>query len=632
MTCRVLSKILGSFLVLLLISNQLLGQELKPEITVAPAAVEKPPLLSPVMETAFAGVAGLEKPDKQWSVHLRSDLPKRNYGPEIEAIKARKNQIKGETYTGEAFEPGNPAVIDPKVQVNFEANWMLNGTPADDAIAVSREGFIVSCNNDAIEYYTSSGQLLYTDLWGNFFSRQNLNAVIYDPRIFYDSEADRFILVILHGSQPSNTTVVVAFSRGSDPRDGWNTYLLTGNPRNEGNWFDYPHIAVSFQELYITGNLFDANDNFVQAVIYQIPKNAGYAGQNLNWQFWSGLNADPYPAFSLVPAVYGWDGSYGPGCYFISGRAGGSNIVRLWDLTNYIGQNPELRVFNVATRDYEPAGDAFQLGTTERLDNGDCRFQHAFYLEGILHFVYHTDIGDGWNGISYNRLDIAQLSLQDTRFGLQGSFDYAYPGLVSFGKDKSDPSVMIGFLRSSRDIYPEVRVVSVDENLEWSSSVTVKSGDNYIDISQGSEERWGDYTGMSRDFGSGIPAVWMSGSYGGDVPTVGRFNVYKTRVARIVEDGFSSTSDKSPVTESQVFPNPVIDQYYVEFTIESKMPVRIDLVDNHGRLVKMLFEDALKAGEHSFSFNKDRLAAGTYHLRISSQNEILSHETIVISR
>ena len=632
MTSRVIPRSSGILFLVFFLSSTLLGQEIKPQINAAPVAVEKAPVVSPIQEAFFAGVAGLEEADQQWSVHLRSDLPKKHYGSDIEAIKAEKNKIKSGTYAGEAFEPGNPAIIDPKVQLNFEANWMLNGTPADDAIAVSREGFIVSCNNDAIEYYTSSGQLLNTELWGNFFSRQNLNAVIYDPRIFYDTDANRFILVILHGSQPSNTTVVVAFSRSSDPRDGWNTYLLTGNPRNEGNWFDYPHIAVSFQELYITGNLFDANDNFVQAVIYQIPKAPGYAGQSLNWQFWSGLNADPYPAFSLVPAVYGWDGSYGPGCYFISGRAGGSDVVRLWDLTNYIGQSPELRVFNVSTRAYEPAGDAFQLGTTERLDNGDCRFQHAFYLEGNLHFVYHTDIGDGWNGISYNRLDVADLELQDTRFGLQGSFDYSYPGLVSFGKDKSDPSVMIGFLRSSREIYPEVRVVSVDENLEWSSSVTVKSGDNFVDIAQSSEERWGDYTAMSRDFASGVPAVWMSGSYGGDVPSLGRTNTYKTRVARIVEDGFSSTDDDQSSIESQVFPNPVVDQYYVEFSTKAKMPIKISLTDNLGRMIKVLFEDALKAGQHSFSFNKDRLAAGTYHLSISSQNEILSHETIIISR
>ncbi|MBK6820752.1 MAG: hypothetical protein IPG85_14685 [Bacteroidetes bacterium] len=53
-------------------------------------------------------------------------------------------------------------------------------------------------------------------------------------------------------------------------------------------------------------------------------------------------------------------------------------------------------------------------------------------MNGKLHFTFHSDIGNGWNGINYNRLTVSSLTNQSTTFGLSGSYDYSYPSVASF--------------------------------------------------------------------------------------------------------------------------------------------------------------------------------------------------------
>ena len=113
-------------------------------------------------------------------------------------------------------------------------------------------------------------------------------------------------MVVLHGSTAATSKVLCCFSQSNDPSDGWWVYNLTGDPLSNNQWFDYPAIGVSTNEVYVTGNLFSSGGNvFGEAVIYQLPKASGYAGQAISWAYWDGIATSPYDAFSLVPASWG---------------------------------------------------------------------------------------------------------------------------------------------------------------------------------------------------------------------------------------------------------------------------------------------------------------------------------------
>jgi hypothetical protein len=567
----------------------------------------------------------------KWAISVKPTFNRKHYTPEIMQIKESKLQEKLASYKESEEGAKSSMATDPIVGTNFEANWSLVGTPPDNSMAISNAGMIVTANNDGIEYYNSSGSFLYFDFWSDFFGDNSLTSSIYDPKVIYDSGSDRFVLVVLHGTSASTSKVLVCFSQSNNPEDGWWTYQLTGNPLSNNCWFDFPNVGVSNNEIYVTGNLFTSGDNvFNQAVIYQIPKAPAYAGNSLNWQYWANLSATPYPAFTLVPASYGHQGNYGPGIYFVSNEPGPENRIRLWDLTDDMSGNPSLNTSTINTTAYSPSPDAQQLGSSELLSNGDCRIQSAFYLNGIVHYVFNANVGSGWNGIVYNRLTISSGTNQSSTFGLPGSADYSYPAVASFSTSTTDKSVMIAFLGSSPSFYPEVRVVNCDNNMQWSGSALVKAGETYVDFVTG-DERWGDYTGISRKHNSSSPSIWLAGCYGANIESQGFLNTWKTWVAEVSGSATVGLDDGSASSKAvSVFPNPAYDLINVYFTSHAFEKTTIEILDMSGRMVKTLYSDAPKVGENKLTFNKGVLPSGTYFVRISTPSKILQNEKLII--
>ncbi len=564
----------------------------------------------------------------KWATSVRGIEGSKHGSPEAQIVKAGKEKIYSANPQTEEASFKTDAVV-PEVGMNYEANWSVQSTPPDNTIAISNAGIVVTANNDGIEYYNSSGQMTYFDFWDDFFNDPQLTASLYDPKVLYDSGSDRFILIVLHGSSAATTRVLVSFSQTNDPSGGWYVYQLTGNALNNGTWFDFPNIGVSNNELYVTGNLYDANDDFDQSILYQIPKAPGYSGGQLNWQYWTNFGNLPYTGFTLVPASFGQQGNYGPGIYLVSNRSGGSNQVRLFDLTDDLSGNPQLNSFSANLAPYTPAPDAEMLGTTDLLSTNDSRIMSAFYLDGVVHYVFHSDIGNGWSGINYNRLTVQSLTNQASTFGLSGSFDYAYPNLASFGTSQTDRSVMISFLRSSATIYPEFRVVNCDELFNWSNSTQIKSGETYIDFLSGTEQRWGDYIGISRKHNAGQATVWVAGCYGADIPGQGN-NTYKTWVAEITGGATVGIDDVGVPMETKIFPNPVYDMINIEFEVEVPEMTSISIIDVNGAVVKELYQDVPKQGLNRLRFNKDALSAGTYVISIQTESKEIKNEQVVV--
>ena len=587
------------------------------------AGIKSPAIASSLFKEISHTTSG-----SKWATSVRPTFSREHSNELVRQIKQSKLQAKLDSYQP-TEEPQNiERAVHPAIGTNFEANWSIEGTPPDNTLAISNGGYIITANNDGVEYYTSSGSFLYFDYWPDFFNDNSLTASIFDPKVIYDSGSDRFVLVVLHGSNANNSKVLVCFSKTNNPQDGWWIYALTGNPLNNNCWLDYPGLGVSNNEIYITGNLFQGN-SFNQAVLYQIPKAPGYAGNSLDWQYWSDLSNDPYDAFTLVPASYGYEGNYGPGIYLVSNESSGANAIRFWDLTDDMSGAPELNTYLISTTEYSPAADALQSGSNDQLDNGDCRIQNAFYLNGIVHYVFHSDIGEGWNGINYNRLNTGSFTNQSATLGLQGSFDYAYPAVVPFSTSQNDKSVMIAFLRSSQDIYPQVRVVNCDNNLQWSPSTLVKEGETFVNFLN-DEERWGDYTGIARRHNSSGGRIWLAGCYGADITTQGVDNTWKTWVAEVYAGATVGLADQTTVRDFSVFPNPTYDMVNILFTTDLRELTTITLYDVEGRIIKVLYKDTPRIGENRLTFNKGALAAGSYLVSISTSTKILKNETIVI--
>ncbi|MFZ1685822.1 MAG: T9SS type A sorting domain-containing protein [Flavobacteriales bacterium] len=584
---------------------------------------------SPIYATASTGQVSNATVSTNWGNKVVR-MSARNHGlPEVNAIKDAKLAAKlASAIPGLPGLEGAPKSVLPVVGTNFEANWSTQQTPPDNSLAISNGGWIVSTNNDGIVYAQTSGSIAFGAYWADFFQGQGLNANIYDPKVLYDSGSDRFFMVVLHGSDASNSILLWCFSQTNNPNDGWNIYQIAGDPLQSGCWFDYPSIGVSNNEVYLSGNLFTSGNNqFSQSIIFQIQKNEGYNGGNLNWQYWYGLTADIGP-FTLVPASWGQSGNYGPGILLVNSSPAGENRYVVWDLTNDLGANPNLNTYTVNVGGYSPAADAQMPITGDLLDNGDCRILGAFYLNGQLHCIHHADVGNGWNGLVYSRIDVTNLQAQQSTFGNPGVIDISFPQLASYATSTSDPGVMVAFLRSSTSVNPEARVVNCDANMQWSNSTLVKAGETYVDFIQG-EDRWGDYTGMARKHNASDPEVWMAGCYGANVQGVLN-NTWKTWIAQIGDGPIGIPEPEVSNPAISVFPSPTVDMFNLTFTAEDRTEHNINLTDMKGALVKLLYRGTPAMGENMLIFNRGQLSPGQYVLTISTTDKTIAHEILVI--
>ncbi len=545
----------------------------------------------------------------------------------LEQIKNQKMLLKTNAAHKQAGTESSVAAtaITPVVNTNFLGNTNTGNSPMDNSIAISNSGDIVSVANNSIEFYDASGTMTFTNTIDGFFNDPTITNVC-DPVIIYDSGSDKFIFFAQECSGASlNTNLLICFSETNDPNGSWWNYKLTGNPVMNSTWFDYPKLAVSDNELYITGNSFNDMGEFQESLLFQIEKNNGFIGASLNWQYWHNISGSP---FTLLPVSYGQQGNYGPGCYLVATKAEGASIIHFYDLTGDMSSASEqLNHYTISTTSYSPAANGDQLGTSTLLDNGDCRTLSGFYLNGIIHFVFHSDYTGGYNGINYNRLDVTAQTNTSSKFGLNG-YEYSYPSVASCATTPTDKSVMIGFGRTGSTIYPEARVVSCDNSMTWGSSVLVKAGEGYSEYtaSGGSAERWGDYTGISRKHNSSVATVWMNGMFGTTS------NDWNTWIAEITGIGGETGIDNlSNSNDFKVYPNPIYQEFKTEFELTFASKINIEIYNNQGELVKKLFTGSANTGRNQFTFNKSNLLDGTYFIRITSNDKTLKNEKIIIT-
>jgi len=502
------------------------GQQIAPKPD--PAKMQGSTMPKSGLPVLCRGQANMKSADLKWKALLTKKYeeseplsPHQDY---IDSIKIAKLKIK--QAADRKRNAGKTTSVSPVIGNNFAGNSNSGYSPLDNSMAISAGNQIVSVSNITMAFYDTTGAATYYNSLAGFIGDPTVTGVC-DPVVLYDAGSDRFIFFCQEYSSAglfSNNRVITCYSKTNNPLDGWWVYEMTGDPTGAGDGFDYPKMAVNDSNLFITGNLFyEPATSFHQVVLFQIDKQAGYNGAPLTISHYTGIAGSP---FTLLPVSYGQQGSYGPGIYLVSTNEGFGSTINFYHVTENVCCSPVLNFWSVPTTTYSAPGDAAQMGTSCVLRTNDSRTLSGFYLNGIVHFVFTSDEGSGYTGINYNRLSVSSLSNTSSIFSVPG-FDCAYPAVASYATTTTDPSVMIGFGMSGATIYPQIDVVNCDSSMSWSSPSVVQYSSNYVSYTSTSVERWGDYTGISRNHSSPTPSVWMSGMYGNTA------NVWETWIAEI---------------------------------------------------------------------------------------------------
>jgi hypothetical protein len=500
-------------------------------------------------------------------------------------------------------------------------------TPPDNSIGVSTNGFVMSAMNCNYRIFNDSGKLLKFSSFYDLFKKQfpTIKGAIYDPRILFDAESERFIVVALYQHLADSSRILVMFSQTEDPTGDWNLYSIPGNIGNKGVWTDYPSIAVSKNELFITGNLFNNSNAYKEPVVIQINKEDGLSGNSLHYQTWTSItDASGSFAFSLVPAGGGMNENPGPGIYLVSTIMQAGNRINLYQITGDMDdEEAKLTRYSVQLpfTYYSPTISAQKGSTTEYLNSGDCRMKQAFILNNVIHFVFATQNSTNFNAIVYGRLDVNTKQLDYKIFG-QDQVNYTYPGLASLAQSPDDKSVIIVFERAASTLYPELGIVYCDDDMTFSQSVVVQKGISMVNITSDRIERWGDYTGIARNINS--TNIYVSGCYG-------QGGTWTTRIANVglasIQAGVETVQDQDD--NAMVYPNPMQDVFSVSFKLRKSGPLNISLYDMQGRQVEILYNSFEPSGEKKFTFNPAQLSKGMYLLKATSGGKELFSRKLV---
>ena len=135
-------------------------------------------------------------------------------------------------------------------------------TPPDPSLAVGPE-HIVEVVNSAIAIYTKDGTATFTQRLNSvngdpgFFEELDAQDFVFDPKVMYDSIANRFIIVALE-LIGTDSFINIAVSDDDDPNGIWFRYRTCSTIQigNGFYFFDYPGWGYDEEGIYTTGNLF----------------------------------------------------------------------------------------------------------------------------------------------------------------------------------------------------------------------------------------------------------------------------------------------------------------------------------------------------------------------------------------
>lgn len=524
----------------------------------------------------------------------------------------------------------NPPVLGD----NWYANPYDGGIPNDNDIAVGDGGKVISVTNSQVRIYKVSG--------GAACLQQSLQAFggagsgtgsKFDPKVVYDNTRDRFIVVFLNGSTSTTSRIIVAFSAGPDPCGTWNVYAIDGNATGSV-WTDFPQIAQTTDELFITGNMFSNSNQGQGTAIWQIDKQSGFDGATISTQLFTSSSF-----FSMHP-VQGAMTLTGPNIYFIrniSSPFSATRTIYVHEITNTIGNNgvlnsPVLLNSNVS---YRVPPDAEQQGTNQLLNTNECRVQTAYMENGLIEFAFNT----GSNNKPAVYHGTVQLSPQGLGFSAVSgqileidSFDIGFPGIAYGGcydPNTGKNTSVIGFNYCSDSHYPGNAVVYVDENGDFTAPTVCKAGFTYMGGGSG-VYRWGDYFGSSNRTNN-PGEVWVGGSIG--IGSVTHDNA--TWISQVLTDcnnGLVSVpKEVEPEASMVAYPNPAVDIISFEFDVTESGVYNVKIYDLSGRVVKDLIEDKLSRGEAKVRFNTALLANGSYLAIVSGENGVIHRKKFAVA-
>jgi hypothetical protein len=322
----------------------------------------------------------------------------RSYNMPVPALR------KGDTYQVIAQQPGgsNGPLVNTRPLFDTSFTALVDDgdhIPPDCSGAVG-PNYIVTALNSQVRVQKKTG--VYDKIFSleNFFSLRTGVADAFDPRILYDADAKRWVIMAATKMNSDSSGILLAVSLNEDPLEWSSGFYYKSDPTNK-TWFDYPIVGINKTWLVISGNMFTRERNvadaqFVRPILFIFDKTSLYGG-NSNVFLLKELKKET--GFSLAPASSIDFGEDEP-LYLVSTlntREGGKGFLQVYKIDGFpdapgFTKTEVVPSVNV-TWSYTPtennADFSPQKDVPKLIQNNDSRMQNAVYASGFV-WCTHT--------------------------------------------------------------------------------------------------------------------------------------------------------------------------------------------------------------------------------------------------
>jgi hypothetical protein len=405
--------------------------------------------------------------------------------------RAAKNSVSAlGPVRGKPIQPAAPLAPVPVIG-NFEG---VNQTSAGGARPPDTEGAVghtqfVEVVNQRVVVYNKTGNQLKSTALGAFFGTSEF---IFDPRVVYDRDWQRWVLVASRQSTSSTDTVrrfFLAVSKTSDATGAYFIYFVgfNGGPFNNGDWWDFPQLGIDQDAVLVTGNIFDTPTGaFRFAALLPVAKARVYNGLGFSVPIFTGLVG------TLAPPIVRDQNS----ATFLIAAPVNSNALRKYTLLNS-SRVPGVTLsgpVNIPVPAYTVPPGARQAGTTDRLDTADGRFVNASTQIGNDLWQVHTIALGSFSAPKFYRINMATNTVTTSGFFFASASSDDWN--ASIAANDSDQAIATwSSTDSTKGINAQVRVTSGPSG----AGTALFTSPTFYNPTTDNPERWGDYSAVTID-------------------------------------------------------------------------------------------------------------------------------------
>jgi len=296
--------------------------------------------------------------------------------------------------------------------------------------------YLLETSNWNISYSLNGGAAPV--VWSNVSPYSLSPGYCCDTHVVYDPDRDVFILMLLdyNGEGASTNGITLSISRGRSPTSWW-TYKFTGANFGKGatDTLDFPKIALSNNNLYLTWNDYPPNSGFSASGLARMPLDALAAGAGFSYSY---LTRNTEFTFALAQSS-AHDQFYWVSNWMLDGTTNGSNLRIFWWPENsgsYFGVTRAINPYtfgnaacgtpNWCSR-LDPRSESVVITPAEFRAQANSAFAGDQILE-VAASAGPSSFSSGNNYVVYNYFKLNSLAYIGNDQTYSTSQSFAYPG------------------------------------------------------------------------------------------------------------------------------------------------------------------------------------------------------------